>query len=204
VTALSTVALALFTLAYLREVREQRVFDYRQLVLQNEPEVQFGGLQPFTTEGLFRTLATMSNVGGPIEDVHFIVILLCCEPLTDGNSPVPDPSVFKDLAWDFSYKRLGRGRTLSRFIGIADDQRTWLEPALKDVSAPRVRAYLRAEYTRPGNPVVDAEKRCDDQAYWWNVQFNQWMELSPKGNRDVWNTIAAKHIYDLQPCSGSS
>ena len=74
VTAIATTALAIFTLFYLLEVRQQRELTYNQLVFANLPEVQINTPEPFNFGKPMSTQWSVSNSGGAVENVsrsHF-------------------------------------------------------------------------------------------------------------------------------------
>jgi len=193
VTATATVFLTIFTAAYLFEVREQRMFNYRQLAIENAPALEIGPLAPFDFGATLRTAAQIQNRGGSIEKLRLGVVIICCEPLDKPDVKTED---LKILPWGSYYQRVARDQGRIRYMGIDSEQKEWLEPALKDTTVSRVFAYVRADYTRPASPIEPAAAMRDTASFWWNSKFNQWMEFAARGHAILEGIVEQRKVFE--------
>ena len=180
ITALATVSLAVFTLMYLFEVREQRRLAYAQLALENLPEVEIQLPSPFHFDKPIRTSVGVINRGGPVEEFIMALVVICCEEIED----LPNKADTVQLkVVGLRHHRLGRGQARNRFVSFREEDRVWLEPALRQKASDLVYAYVNAQYIRPANPVQGAKEYSDSASFWWNSRFGRWMELGTDGHK---------------------
>lgn len=192
VSAFATVVLAILTYSYLGEVREQRLYNYKQLALENTPLLEILGPEPFGFGATLRTATHIINRGGPIENLRVATVIVCCEDFEKASTVTEQ---LETLLWGGYRHRFSRGQRRSFFMGFNDDKRAWLEPALKDESGRRVFAYIQAKYTRPSNPVESEAELQDSASFWWNPKFKRWMSLSPEGNEILEKTVTKREMF---------
>ena len=78
INATATVALAVITYAYLKEVEQQRIFSYEQLALQNIPELLIVPEQSFELGDPIRISIAFKNNGGTLNHLNANIVILCC------------------------------------------------------------------------------------------------------------------------------
>ena len=190
VTAIATIVLAGVTYLYLVEVREQRKFSYQQLALQNLPELEIFSPEPFQFDNLLRSSVKFHNFGGIITDLRAGIVLLCGVPV---EQIVDNVDKVKVIVWGARFPRINRSKGKNRFIGIVEEERTWLEPMLKGESrSSEVYAYIRADYMSPANTFQGPVEYSDSASFWWNPKFKKFMTLSDEGHNILAKVVTLK------------
>lgn len=165
----------LATLAYFSwtEVRMQRNLAFKQFVVANAPSVRTYVTTGFQFEGDIGWLVWyIDNQGGPVHDVKFKSILLCC-----GIDELQKVDTTKLVIRSGLKDRLLRNEIAMSKIIVKDNETIqWLKPFVEGKKVG-LYLYIRAEYIIPSELSLDGKEKRDAtyRLFGWHP-YKNWFE----------------------------